>query len=489
MIFKVFAIYFYDIIIYMMKINQNIFRSYDIRGVYPSELNEDAAYEIAKAFCFLHPYAQKIVLARDSRLSSPYLADSMIKAFLEEGKEVMNLGIAPDPLFYFSIMHYGFGGGIMISGSHNPKEYNGLTINVRKPQSRQPQDLIGKDLSAIKDIVLRGGEKDRNGIHRGKVLDFDPAHAYVDYVTGKVQLERPLKIILDSGNGACGYLPEKVFKALGCEVETLFADFDGTFPNHLPDPYVAENRKAIEEAVLAKKADLGFMYDSDGDRVAIIDNRGRAVDGDLSLLILASQALEKKTGPVVHCMRASKAFIDEMEKKGAKTYFSISHHNAVIDKILETGAVFGGEITFHFLFPLDYYLCDDAVFASLEFAQAASKHNDFASYVDSLPRYFASPEIFIESKDEEKFKIIQNLQEYLRENNYNFIDIDGARINFEHGWALARASNTTPIIKCRFEGDTEENLKAIEKEALEIFQKAGLPITEQVCQQLGLASS
>jgi phosphomannomutase/phosphoglucomutase len=469
-----------------MKINPNIFRSYDIRGIYPSELNEEAVYEIAKAFCSLHPYAQKIVLARDSRLSSPYLADSAIKAFLEEGREVMDLGIAPDPLFYFSIMHYGFGGGMMISGSHNPKEYNGLTLNMRKPGSLQAQDLIGKDILAIKDLVTRGGVKSRNGIHQGKLLDFNPAQEYIDYVASKVKLAKPLKVILDSGNGACGYLPERVFKALGCEVETLFADFDGTFPNHLPDPYVAENRKAIEEAVLAKGADLGFMYDSDGDRVAIIDNRGRAVNGDLSLLILGNQALRKKVGPVVHCMRASKAFIDEMEKQGAKTYFSISHHNAVIDKILETGAVFGGEITFHFLFPLDYYLCDDAVFASLEFAQAASQYEDFASYVDSLPRYSASPEIFLDSSDDEKFKIIQNLQKYLKDNDYNFIDIDGARINFEHGWALARASNTTPIIKCRFEGDTEENLKAIERAALDIFQKAGLPINEQVYQQLGI---
>jgi phosphomannomutase/phosphoglucomutase len=472
----------------MMKANQNIFRSYDIRGVYPSELNEDAVYEIVKAFCFLHPYAQKVALARDSRLSSPYLADSAIKAFLEEGREVMNLGIAPDPLFYFSIMHYGFGGGLMISGSHNPKEYNGLTFNVRKPGSLQAQDLIGKDLLAIKDLILRGRLSSRNGNHQGKIWDIDPAQEYIDYVVGKIKLAKPLKIILDSGNGACGYLPERVFKALGCEVETLFAEYDGNFPNHLPDPYVAENRKAIEEAVLAKGADLGFMYDSDGDRVAIIDNRGRAVDGDLSLLILANQALQKKSGPVVHCMRVSKAFLDEMERQGARTYFSISHHNAVIDKILETGAVFGGEITFHFLFPLDYYLCDDAVFASLEFAQAASQREDFAGYVDSLPRYFASPEIFLGSSDDEKFKVIQNLQKYLRENNYNFIDIDGARINFEHGWALARASNTTPIIKCRFEGDTEENLKAIEKEALDIFKKVGLPINEQAYQQLGLAS-
>ena len=231
---------------------------------------------------------------------------------------------------------------------------------------------------------------------------------------------------------------------------------------------------------------MGFIYDTDGDRVAIIDNRGRSVNGDDSLLILARQAVAKKVGSVVHCMRTSKAFIDDMAKRGATTHFSVSHHNAVRDKVKKLGAVFGGEITFHYAFPLDYYLVDDAVFASVELAIVAAEQPDFAAYVDTLPHYFASPELFINAGDDVKFGIIEKLQKYLRENNYNFIDVDGARINFENGWALARVSNTTPIIKCRFEGDTEENLKAIEKEALGIFQKVGLPINEQVYQQLGL---
>lgn len=469
-----------------MKISQNIFRSYDIRGVYPSELNEETVFEIARAYCALHPYAQKIVVARDSRLSSPYLAESAIKAFVGEGKEVMDLGIAPDPLFYFSIMHYGFSGGMMISGSHNPKNYNGLTLNVRKPGSTQAHDLIGDDLVRIKELAMKNVPS-RNGIHQGKVVDFNPSQEYIDYVAGRIKLARPLKVVIDSGNGACGYLPEKLFKKLGCEAETIFGDFDGNFPNHLPDPYVAENCRALEQRVRETGADVGFCFDADGDRVGIIDNQGRMVDGDAALLILARQAVAKKQGPVVHCMRVSKAFIDDLESRGSKTYFSISHHNAVKEKVLEVGAVFGGEVTFHYGFPLDYYLVDDAVFAAVELAQVASEQEDFAAYVDSLPRYFASPEVFLNSDDEVKFKIIQDLQNYLKENNYNFIDVDGARINFEHGWALARASNTTPIIKCRFEGDTKENLEKIEREVLELFKKVGLPISDEVYEKLGLS--
>ena len=322
------------------------------------------------------------------------------------------------------------------------------------------------------------------GDKEGKVVFFDPTEEYVDYVAARIKIKRPLKIIIDSGNGACGFLPEKVFKKLGCQVKTLYGDFDGNFPNHLADPYKEENLKDIKKMVLQENADIGFAYDTDGDRVAAIDNQGRTVNGDFCLLMLALQAVEKKKGPIAHDVRVSKALLDEMARKGVESHFCISHHNAIIDKIRETGAVFGGEITLHFLFPLDYYLCDDALFASLKIAEIASACDDFASHVSKLPRYHASPEIFIDSTDEEKFDIIENLKKQLKD--YNFVGVDGARINFPHGWALARAANTTPIIKCRFEGDTKEHLIEIEKKSLELFKKAGIPITEKTYKELGL---
>jgi len=475
-----------------MKVNHpsegfshTIFRAYDVRGIYPDDLDEEVTSEISKVYANLYPRAQKIVLARDTRLSSPSLSKAAAKALIENGKEIIDIGIAPDPLFYFSIFHYHLDGGIMISGSHNPKEYNGISLHIRKPGKKISEDVIGKDLERIKAKVLKG-EKFKTTKIKGKITKFDPADDYLNYVTTKVSLKRPLKIIIDSGNGACGFLPEEVFTKLGCQVKTLYGEFDGTFPHHLPDPYAEKNLKGLKEKVIKEKADLGFAYDADGDRVGAIDNLGRRVSGDFCLLMLANQAILKKKGPVVHDMRVSKAFLDEMERKGVKTYFSVSHHSAIIKKILEKKAVFGGEITLHFLFPLDYYLCDEAIFASLELAEIASRCEDFAKHIDSLPRYFASPEIFIESTDEEKFKIIENLQKYLRDKNYNFINVDGARINFPRGWALARAANTTPIIKCRFEGDTKEHLIEIEKRALKIFQKVGIPITKKTLQELGL---
>ena len=469
-----------------MEVNSSIFRAYDIRGVYPSDLSEEAAQLIARAYVSLYPQAKKIVLARDPRVSSPILAEKIGRVLIEAGKEVIDLGIAPDPLFYFSIFHRHFDGGFMVSGSHNPKEYNGLTLHIKKPGKKISEDVIGDDLEKIKAMVFKGVESPRYPGGRS-MGDFSPAEDYISYVSRKINLKRPLKIVIDSGNGAMGLLPEKVFQKLGCQVKTLFADYDGAFPNHLPNPYEEENIREIKKAVLDEKADLGFAYDSDGDRVALIDQRGRWIDGDSCLLILARQALRKKKGPIVHDMRVSKAFLDDVKRMGAtKTYFSISHHNAVINKIIETKAVFGGELTLHFLFPLDYYLYDDALFASLKLAEAVSEQADFVTYVESLPRYFPSPEVFIDAPDKEKFEIIKNLQKYLRENNLDFIDIDGARINFPHGWALARAANTTPHIKCRFEGDTEEHLVEIEKNSLAIFQKAGIPITQKIHRDLGL---
>jgi len=279
-------------------IKDNIYRAYDIRGIYPVDLNEIAVYYTTKAFCELHPHMNKVVLARDPRPSSPALAEAATKAFLEAGKEVIDLGIAPDPLWYFSIFHYNYDGGLMISGSHNPSHHNGLTYHARKAAGVPSEELMGEALQDLRKLAQKLDAEKATGTPSGKVIENDPSEEYIDYIVSRVKISRPLKIVLDTGNGACGYLPERLFKRLGCEVLTLYGEFDGTFPNHLPDPYNEANRVDLEKKVLEIGADMGFIYDTDGDRVAIIDNRGRSVNGDDSLLILARQAVAKKVGSV-----------------------------------------------------------------------------------------------------------------------------------------------------------------------------------------------
>ncbi|MBM4177258.1 phosphomannomutase/phosphoglucomutase [Candidatus Gribaldobacteria bacterium] len=468
-----------------MQNKQNIFRAYDARGIYPSELNEEIAKRTAMTMAEQYPHCQKFVLSQDPRKSSPALARAIKQGFVDMGKEVIDLGIAPDPLFYFAILHYGYDGGIALSGSHNPKEYNGLTLNIRKRAGETSEDIILDDLKKIRDRVFNN-KTFKTAKQGGMVIDLDLKDKYVDFVSSKIKLAKPLKIIIDVGNGACGLIPERVFKKLGCEVKTLFSEPDGNFPNHMPDPYKEENLQAIKQLVLKEKADIGFAFDTDGDRVAPIDNKGKVVSGDNCLLILARQALVKQKGPIVHCTRISQAFLDEMKKQNIETNYSVCHHSAVQKKIKTMGAVFGGEITYHYLFPLDYYLCDEAFFTAFKIAEIASQQSNFAGYIDSLPRYAVSPEVFIETPDDIKEKLIGDLQKFLQENNYNFIGIDGARIIFDNGWALARFSNTGPHIKIRFEGRTKEDLIEIEKKCLPIFEQVGIPLKKEHYQQLGL---
>ncbi len=468
-----------------MKVNPAIFRTYDIRGKYGEEISQEFAAQLAHAFLVLYPHMKKIAVAHDPASSASLLAAALKEVFLQQGREVIDLGLAPDPLYYFSLFFYGYDGGVMVSSSHMV-EFSGFTLTVGKPGSSYPEDVVEDELGKIKGLILTDATSQGSGA-QGSIATLDPSKEYQKYVSPRIRFKRPLKIVFDCGNGAMGFLPEQVFKALGCEVVTLYGEFDGTYPNHIPDPYVEANLHALKEAVLREQADAGFAYDADGDRVALVDNKGRVVQGDLCLLILALQAIEKEKGPVVHDMRVSQAFLDEMRKRGVQTYFAVSHHNAIIRKLREVQGVFGGEVTLHFLFPSDYYLCDDALFASLKLAEIVSKTKDFAAFVDTLPRYQASPELFIATPDNTKFLIIEKLASYLKEHGYEVVDVDGARIQFKNGWALARAANTSPYIKCRFEGKTKADLAKIEKEALDLFQKLGVPIEQEHYTELGLA--
>ncbi len=470
-----------------MKAHPGIFRTYDIRGKYGREISKELASQLAHAFLVLYPHVKNIAVAHDPASNSPLLAGALREVFLQQGREVIDLGLAPDPLFYFSLFFYGYDGGVMVSSSH-VIEFSGFTLTVRKPGSPYVEDVVEDDLEKIKELVLVDA-KANDGRMRGSVTAFDPSKDYQEYVSSRIRFKRPLKIVFDCGNGAMGFLPERVFLSLGCEVVTLYGEFDGAYPNHIPDPYIEENLQALKGTVLREHADAGFAYDADGDRVALVDNKGRVVSGDLCLLMLALQAIEKKKGPVVHDMRVSQAFLDEMQERGVQTYFSVSHHNAIIRKLREVQGVFGGEVTLHFLFPSDYYLCDDALFASLKLAEIVSSKEDFAAFLDALPRYQASPELFIATPDNTKFRIIDGLVRYLKEHGYDVVDVDGARIQFKNGWALARAANTSPYIKCRFEGKTKEDLAAIEKESLGLFKKLGVPVEEKHYKELGLEST
>ncbi len=465
-----------------MIFKESIFRTYDIRGLYPQELSEEIAYQIALGYANLFPELKKIVVAKDVRTSGNELIKRTIQGLVDGGKEVYEIeGIVPIPVFSFAICHYKLDGGIMVTASHSPKEWNGFKL-----QKKNASPVMPEEQEKIKQMIL--GDKLKKAENVGVVKKINPIDAYLNYLWGLnlYRIKRPLKIIIDNGNGSCGYLPEKIFKKLGHEVETLYADFDDNFPHHMADPYKAENLEDLQKRVLETKADLGFGYDGDGDRLGVVDKKGRILTGDEILMILARQALAVKKGPVICEVRTSQAFIEEVEKLGGHTFFTVGYHKAVLDKIVETNAVFGGETTGHLYFPLDYYLYDDAIYASLKITQIAAEKEDFAKYVDELPRYATSLEIFIDYPDETKKQAVQRFIDLIKSKGYKFIDIDGARIIFENGWAVVRISNTSPMIKAKFEGKTKDDLIKIEQEVVGLIKEAGIELSEQNRRELGI---
>ncbi len=456
-----------------MKINPFIFRNYDIRGIYPDDMDEEGVFLIVSVFAEFFPDIREVVVARDSRTSSPSLAQAVISALVGQGKDVIDIGLAPDPLFSFTTEHYDFNAGITVTASHNSKEYNGLVISV---------GCKAVCLEVLEEIKIRALKNKERGIEvspaakRGSIKKFDPTYDYISFVVPKTKLKRKLKIVFDSGNGAMGFLPEQVFKKLGCETITIFGEPDGNFPNHPPDPCLEESLEHIKREVLIQKADCGFAFDGDGDRVVLIDNNGRRVLEDYCFLLLAKHILKKEKGAIVHGMRISNVFLEQMSKMGVKTFFSVCHHNAVIQKIRQTNAVFGGEITSHYFFPKEYYLADDALFSALKLAEIVSQADNFAEFIDTFPKIYTSKEMFINVPDDRKFLMIEDLKKHLRKSKVDFIDIDGARINFENGWALARASNTSPYIKIRFEGKTKKDLELIKTKSLKLFEEVGIKL-------------
>ncbi|MBI2675812.1 MAG: phosphomannomutase/phosphoglucomutase [Candidatus Aenigmarchaeota archaeon] len=437
----------------------NIFRAYDIRGVYPEEIDEESAYRIALAYSKIFHDAKEIAVGHDGRKSSIRLYENISKGLSDSGINVMNIGLVPTPLMYFSVCHYGLSGGIEVTGSHNPKEWTGLKLQGKDAVPITWEKGIGR----IKEFVLSGkiGKSDKK--EKGKIKSHDPVPDYIRHLSGRAKLKRKLKIILDSGNGSCGLIPERIFKKLGCDVKTIFGNVDTDYPNHAPDPHQKDTLSHLRQTVIKEKADVGFAFDGDGDRVGMVDEKGEIVETDSILIMLARKALAMKKGDVVVEVRSSMALLEDIKRHGGRPIMGRAGHAYVLEEVMKRKAVFGGEVTGHLYFPLEYYPYDDGIFVALKLAEIVSEYGKISGYISALPEAFASEEVFIESSDEEKFQIIKRIVKYLKKENYKVLDIDGARIDFGNGWGLIRASNTTPHIKVRWEGKTEKDRKEIGK--------------------------
>ncbi len=447
-----------------MKVNRSIFRQYDVRGIVDKDLTEDFAYNLARGISAFYkmknPKLKRVSIGHDARKSSPVFARGLIRGFNESGIDTVFLGMVPTGLLYFSLFNLDVQGGIMITGSHNPPEYNGFKINLGD------LPVFGDDIQKIADLMEADdfisaktqGENETHDI----VPDFER------YILENIKIERPerLNIVVDSGNGVGGFVAVPLMKKMGINVTSLFEEPDGNFPNHHPDPTVVEYIQDMIEAVKNDdKIQLGIGFDGDADRIGLIDHNGKIIWGDKILAIYARSILENNPGAtIIGEVKCSKTLYDDIEKHGGRAIMWKAGHSLIKAKMKEEGALLGGEMSGHIFFKERFFGYDCAIYSAFRLLEIISKMDeiDVNLLLEGIPDTFSTPEIRVEVDDEKKFGIVDNVVSYFKENDYNVNDVDGARITFEDGWGLLRPSNTQNVIVLRFEAESEAALSRIQ---------------------------
>ncbi len=434
-----------------------IFREYDIRGIADVDLL-DADVELlgrgVGTYLVRHG-ARRISLGTDVRLSSDRLRRALSRGLAACGLEVIELGTVPTPLLYYSVFHLKTDGGVMITGSHNPPEYNGFKI-----MSGQ-STIYGAEIQRVRELIERGDFEAGEGSVRG----FDIVTPYVEEVSAQFQWARRIKVALDAGNGTAGPVIHRILQRLNVEAIELYFEPDGHFPNHHPDPTVVENLEALKAAVREAGADLGVAFDGDADRLGAIDERGEVLWGDQLLLIFAREILRRKPGATfIGEVKCSQVLYDEIRRLGGNAIMWRTGHSLIKAKMKETGAALAGEMSGHMFFADRYYGYDDAIYAALRLMEiVAHSGRPLSAQLEGVPRMVSTPEIRVDCPDEIKFQVIARVAEQFR-GRYEVIDIDGVRVLFPNGWGLARASNTQPVLVLRFEATDEENLARYRQE-------------------------
>ena len=442
-----------------MKLIESIFREYDIRGTYPSEINENSIAKIGQAIALkcIEEGVSEICVGRDGRLSGKTLLEAMCKSLSESGIAVINIGLVTSPILYYAAKKNKSKSGVMITGSHNPKNDNGIKMVINdKPVS-------GTEILSLTKSI-NGGNNKAEIINDTNVID-----QYITEVTHKIKLHNPnnLKVVIDCGNGAAGVVAPELFKNLGCEVINLFSEVDGNFPNHHPDPGKLDNLKDLINTVKKEDAALGIAFDGDGDRVGLISGKGEIVFPDKIMMLFAKDILDKnKGGEIIFDVKCSNSLADIIKQNGGKPTMSPTGHFHIKNALRKTNALLAGEMSGHIFFNDVWYGFDDGHYAGVRILDLITRSNlSIEELVSQLPQSHSTPELNINVDDENKFLIIER---FARECSLdgNKVTIDGLRIEFENGWGLLRASNTTPKLVLRFEGNTKEALNSIKTEFL-----------------------
>ncbi|HUU49716.1 MAG TPA: phosphomannomutase/phosphoglucomutase [Nitrospinota bacterium] len=436
--------------------NPQIFREYDIRGIIDKELNRDVAYDIGRAYGTYITEQKKgpIAVGRDFRLNSEELKDGLIEGILSTGWDVIDVGLVPTPLLYYALFYFDASGGIMITGSHNPPEFNGFKVCVGK------WTISGNEIQDIRKII----EKGEYSKGKGELSYSDIIPEYIDLIYTKINLQKKLNVVIDAGNGTAGIIAPKLLRKLGCYVTELFCEPNGNFPNHFADPTVPKNLKDMISKVKENKADLGIAYDGDGDRIGVVDENGEILFGDYLLMIFSRDILKRNPGAkVVFEVKCSQNLFDDIKKHGGIPIMGQAGHSLIKKRMKKEKAAVGGEMSGHMFFADDYFGYDDAIYASARLLQILSKtEKKLSELLDDVPKTFSTPEIRIDCPDNMKFQVVEKIKAYFKE-HFEVIDIDGVRVTLPDGWGLLRASNTQPVLVLRFEANSKERLEEIRK--------------------------
>ncbi|NVL90924.1 MAG: phosphomannomutase/phosphoglucomutase [Desulfobacterales bacterium] len=435
--------------------NPEIFREYDIRGVVDKDLTDQDVVLIGKAFgTYLRGNDRcKVTVGRDCRLSSENYHDLVIEGLLATGCDVVDIGVCPTPVFYFSIRELKKEGGIMVTASHNPPEYNGFKL------CNGYDTLFGSEIQKLHQIIDSGAFAEGSGsVETAEVMT-----SYKNSLRENIRLDRPLRVGIDAGNGTAGVVAVPIIRGLGCEVFDLYCEMDGNFPNHEPDPTVLENMQDLIGLVREKGLDVGIGYDGDGDRIGVIDEKGDIIWGDQLMIMYAREILSRKPGATfISEVKCSQTLYHDIEKHGGHAIMWKTGHSLIKQKMKEVKAELAGEMSGHMFFADRYFGYDDAVYASCRLLEIlATTGNTITELLSDVPRTYATPEIRVPCPDNRKFQVVKDVTDYFRQ-QYDIIDIDGVRVLLEGGWGLVRASNTQPVLVLRFEALSKTRLSEIQ---------------------------
>ncbi len=436
-----------------MELNDNIFRANDIRGIAFEDLTEEVVFALGKALGTesINRKQNDFIIGRDGRVSSPQLFEWLSRGVLSAGCNVIDIGIVPSPVFYHSTFNLNSSSGVVITGSHNPADYNGFKILFNNNSTSSEE---------IQSIKKRIKEKDYLS-GTGNIQSFDVVESYVEEVTNNIKLKRPLNISIDCGNGAASVVAERIYKGLGCEVEGLFCDLDGEFPNHHPDPSRPENVEDLIKSVAKNSSDIGLAFDGDADRLGVISPSGEMIFPDMQMILFSEHILKKNpNSKIVFDVKCSKLLEEAILKFKGIPVMSKTGHTFIKSMIRENGAILGGEMSGHIFFNDRWPGFDDGVYAGARMLEILSE-SEGEDIFSALPKLISTPEINLKTTDEEKFIIIDEFKKISNFDKGKIIEIDGIRVEFDDGWGLLRASNTSPVLVLRFEADSSKALNHI----------------------------